>query len=154
MGTLFSSQQCSNLLETKPKALPYELCMPSEDTIISYIGNAIQKLRSITKRLAVYISTDYDTPNLWLNLNANFPNIDFVTPKATYSNSTKLVEHNQRDPIIDLHLMANSNYFIGNCISSFTAFVSRMRKANSSLEKTTVFFGDHLLKPNHLLDEL
>lgn len=153
MGALFSSQQCTNHLEVKPRALPFELCMPSDETIISYIGTAITKLNSSIDELAVYISTDNDTPYLWSKLSSEFPNIDFVTPKATYSNSTISVSHSEREPMIDLYLMAKSNYFIGNCISSFTAFVSRMRKARKDKEKT-VFFGDHLLKPYHLLDEL
>ena len=41
--------------------------------------------------------------------------------------NVNVIHHDPWLPIIDLAILARSEYFIGNCVSSFTSFVKRER---------------------------
>lgn len=43
------------------------------------------------------------------------------------------------NPLYDLAVLIKSDYFIGNCVSSFTAFAARARKVAG--DKPTLFWG-------------
>lgn len=151
MKVLFSSQQCTNDLPLlkQEDSLPYGLCLPPKDIVIKDIGNALKLVNRTDKALAVYIATDSDDLDLWDRLTKLHPSIKFITPSATYKDQ-KIYYHTRPSPIIDIYLLTYSDYFIGNCISSFSAFCSRQRLSRLKLAKpSTSFFALNLLEsPN------
>ncbi|RWS09139.1 GDP-fucose protein O-fucosyltransferase 1-like protein [Dinothrombium tinctorium] len=156
MSEFFSSQQCTAKLGREARiSLPYELCNPSFKTIVDYLSEALNYESNVHKIETVYIATDSDNKKLWEKLKRSFKNITFITPTTTYGTET-VKKYKPPHYIVDIYLMTYSNFFIGNCISSFTAFASRIRTFNLHLGKATKFFGEMLLYENYnfVKDEL
>ena len=107
---LFASAQCLGYQNENGKAST-ELCLPSEEIIIRQLRRIIGQY----KAKSIFVASDY---------NHMIEKFDSVFQKAGVK-AFKLPEDN---PHLDLAILARSNYFIGNCVSSFTAFVSRERK--------------------------
>jgi peptide-O-fucosyltransferase len=47
-------------------------------------------------------------------------------------------------PVIDAYLLSNARHFIGNCVSSFSSFVSRQRRYHS-LGPTSYFAWENVI---------
>ncbi|XP_074597190.1 O-fucosyltransferase 1 isoform X1 [Brevipalpus obovatus] len=155
MTQLFSSDQCTRRIGVEVK-LPYQICTHSTEQIVSDVRRALNDLNKNKNSSVIYISTDNDDKPLWRILSSKFPEQRFITPTATYSNGASISEYSEHPHfIIDAYLLSNADYFLGNCISSFSAFASRIRIYSYQRGRTTRFFANDLLKQsNNLKDEL
>jgi len=137
---LFSSSQCTNWLPVyrRKENLPHWLCLPTQDILIEDIRAALDKA---TDCKTVYIATDKDYHELWLKLSREFPDIHFVTPSVSLQGRQVNPASAKPSLIIDTYLLTHSDYFIGNCMSSFTAFSGRLRIHGLNLTNTTTYFG-------------
>ncbi|XP_042895208.1 GDP-fucose protein O-fucosyltransferase 1 [Parasteatoda tepidariorum] len=103
---LFAAPQCLGYRNELGKATP-ELCFPTKDIILQQLKKVVkaQKARS------VFVASDSD-------------HMIKDIEKALKVTAYKLPESK---PHVDLAILGLSNHFIGNCISSFSAFVKRER---------------------------
>lgn len=146
MTQLFSSQQCQPS-EASPHPLPYELCFPPFEQIIEQINQTLTDSLTKDKIETIYIATDNDNETLWQRIHQSLPNITLITPSITMSPSG-VSKHSPPTVITDIYLMSYANQFIGNCISSFSAFASRLRIYNLNFINSTKFFSQNKLYEN------
>lgn len=92
-----------------------ELCRPSEETIIKHIKKAVKKVSAVT----VFVASDNDY--MLSTLRSKLYNMDVKVVRVEVEEAGVLQPH------LDLAILSQSNFFIGNCVSSFTAFVKRLR---------------------------
>ncbi|KAF7487857.1 GDP-fucose protein O-fucosyltransferase 1 [Sarcoptes scabiei] len=153
---LFSSQQCLGSPNLNRK-INFDLCLPSLKQIVDKIRSSLKAYdnqRSSNNKQSIeylYIATDHNDDSFWLDLNrtlSNDPitsNLTLIVPSMTFHmhNGTfsNALNHNEIDFISDIYLLSNANLFIGNCISSFTAFISRFRLYRLHFDQTTFFFA-------------
>ena len=108
---LFSSPQCLGYKNEKGE-IYIDLCKPAELTIIKQIKKAVKKVGAVS--LFIASDNNYMTDILSKELRGMDVTLHHqpeVHPSAH----------------LDLAVLSRSNFFIGNCISSFTAFVKRAR---------------------------
>ena len=110
-----ASPQC---LENTLRKVTTDLCLPSKSTILKDLEDIlIVKLNKTIKN--VYIATDKN------------PMINEIREHfGSRFNDLKLVHYDPWLPVLDLAILGKSEYFIGNCVSSFTSFVKRERDIN------------------------
>lgn len=116
--SFMESGQC---LEDIPDAtITQELCLPSHEQMTKHI-EALAKKNGVQH---LFVASDID------------PRLSYIKKKLGTAISVHYL--NPSDPPLDLALMGRADYFIGNCVSSFTAFVKRERDVHS---RPTEFFG-------------
>lgn len=121
---LFSSEQCTGINNLKGQ-LTKEVCLPSKKTILEDLSKIVEE-KNIK---SIFVSSDKDHMIEELNDHLKIYNVT----------AYKLKDNN---PYVSLAILQSSNHFIGNCVSTFTAFVTRSREfSKASASRPTTFFG-------------
>ena len=140
---LFSSIQCS---PDKVNALPFELCFPTTNTIIEQMEQIVKESQNTANKIeTIYIATDNNNETLWQTIHERLKGVTIIAPTITIWQSGEKSEAKPPNVITDLYLLSYGNHFIGNCISSFSAFVSRFRIHNLHFNLKTHFFNQHMI---------
>ncbi|XP_065917152.1 GDP-fucose protein O-fucosyltransferase 1-like isoform X2 [Dysidea avara] len=105
MTNMMESPQC---LGYRGK-LTYDICYPSREAILQQTADTVEKLQA----KAVFVASDSDLM------------LDSLQHKC------KVVTRQPPDAQVDLAILSQSDHFIGNCVSSFTAIVKRDRNVNN-----------------------
>ena len=129
-SNLFASAQCLGYRNERGR-ITSELCFPSTEII----NRQIRRLITQYNAKSIFVASDND--HMVDKLNKALEK--FLDVKAY-----KLQEDN---PHLDLAILARSDHFIGNCVSSFSAFVKRERDV---LGLTSSFWAfPEYVKPSH-----
>ncbi|KAH3695884.1 GDP-fucose protein O-fucosyltransferase 1-like [Dreissena polymorpha] len=119
IGSFMASPQC-----IKPggaQKVTKEICLPSTNSILKQLKQAVME----TGATVVYVATDKN------------PLISDIT-EYLKDFQVKVYHQDPWLPQLDLYILGEADHFIGNCVSSFTSFVSRARKVRN---KPTTFWG-------------
>lgn len=108
--TLFAAPQCVGY-KNERGLLTVSMCLPQKSEIIKQVKRAVKKLTNIK-----YIFVASDSNHMIEDLNATLQHLDIIVIRLQPSN-----------PHLDLAILGQANYFIGNCVSSYSAFVKRER---------------------------
>ncbi|VVC40705.1 GDP-fucose protein O-fucosyltransferase [Cinara cedri] len=112
---LFSAPQCLGYRNEYGKATE-ELCYPTFETVVKHLKRVIRKNGKDISTIFVASDNNHLVPEL---------------SHALASFNLKIVKYDKDNPHVDLAILGRSDYFIGNCISSFSAFVKRERDSNN-----------------------
>lgn len=116
---LFAAPQCLGYRNEKGTATK-DMCMPSKETIIRQLKRVIKTYNGEKTIRSVFVASD---SNHMLNdLSEGLKRMKVPVFKYNGVNS--------KDPHVDLAILGRANHFIGNCISSYSAFVKRERDVN------------------------
>lgn len=133
MSQFFSSNQCTGYNVTTRSPLGHETCLPSFENIAYTLEETLRTHKRSLVSSIVHIATDFNDIKLWDKFKTRFPQIQFVmNPKAF---------DDMMGAMIDIYLMTNADLFIGNCISSFSAFPARIRSEQLDLKHRTSYIG-------------
>ncbi|XP_045459316.1 GDP-fucose protein O-fucosyltransferase 1 [Melitaea cinxia] len=107
---LFSAPQCVGYKNERGK-LTSSMCLPQKSEIIKQVKRALKKYKDI-KYIFVASDSNHMTEDFEVALRYSDVRVQRLKPS---------------NPHLDLAILGHANYFIGNCVSSFTAFVKRER---------------------------
>ncbi|XP_059048871.1 GDP-fucose protein O-fucosyltransferase 1 [Achroia grisella] len=108
--TLFSAPQCVGY-KNERGPLTLSMCFPEQADVIKQVKRALKKLEDIK-----YLFIASDSNHMVKEFNS-----------ALDGFAIKTITLHPSNPHLDLAILGQANYFIGNCVSSFTAFVKRER---------------------------
>lgn len=108
--TLFAAPQCVGYRNEKGP-LTFSMCFPQKHDIIKQVKRALKKISD-----AKYVFVASDSNHMIDELSTALQNMKMSVVRLQPSN-----------PHLDLAILGQANYFIGNCVSSYTAFVKRER---------------------------
>ncbi|KAK3925190.1 GDP-fucose protein O-fucosyltransferase 1 [Frankliniella fusca] len=111
--SLFAAPQCLGYRNEKGKAT-HEMCFPSKETIIKQIKRQLRKMTD--KATSVFVASDSN--HMISDLQEALKRQQVTVHRLEPSN-----------PHVELAILGQANFFIGNCISSFSSFAKRERDA-------------------------
>lgn len=127
--SLFAAAQCLGYRNENGRPST-ELCLPNEEIIMRQLRRVVSQY----KATSIFVASDFN--HMIDRFNKAF--------KKEGVTAHKLSEDN---PHLDLAILGRANHFIGNCISSFSAFVKRERDS-SGFPSSFWAFPTHV-KPSH-----
>ncbi|PZC78799.1 GDP-fucose protein O-fucosyltransferase 1 [Helicoverpa armigera] len=107
---LFAAPQCVGY-KNERGPLTLSMCLPNPDEIIKQVKRALKKRENIK-----YIFVASDSNHMINDFNKGLQHAEVSVVRLQPSN-----------PHLDLAILGQANYFIGNCVSSYSAFVKRER---------------------------
>lgn len=105
-----ASPQCFDLSSSSQTFVTRKMCYPSDDDILRLLKNIVLR----TRIHYIYVATDKRPMIKEIEefLSAQRVHVKHLDPWL---------------PVIDVAMLAHANYFIGNCVSSFTSIIKRAR---------------------------
>lgn len=117
MKNIMESPQC---LENGGQ-LTYDICYPSQEDILEQAAAAVEKLQA----KAIFVASD--SKFMIDELQEKCKVQGLVITIVYYLYQISVVRRLPSDAQVDLAILSQSDHFIGNCVSSFTAIVKRER---------------------------
>lgn len=118
---LFAAPQCLGYKNEKGGAT-MDMCLPTKETVIRQLKRTIKNYNSKRDKdghlRALYVASD---SNHMLD----------ELRDALKRMKVDVFKYDKNNPHVDLAILGRANHFIGNCISSYSAFVKRERDANN-----------------------
>ncbi|RVE47762.1 hypothetical protein evm_007517 [Chilo suppressalis] len=127
---LFAAPQCVGYKNEKGP-LTVSMCLPTKTAVIKQVKRAVKKINSIK-----YVFVASDSNHMIEDLNKALENLEVSVIKFQPSN-----------PHLDLAILGQANHFIGNCVSSYSAFVKRDRDVRGLPSEFWAY--PHRKKPKH-----
>ncbi|KAL0273813.1 UNVERIFIED_CONTAM: hypothetical protein PYX00_006398 [Menopon gallinae] len=109
---LFSAPQCLGYRNEFGVAT-MDMCLPSSKVIVKQLKRTLRNMKDVA---SIFVASDSN--HMIPELKEELRRFEIEVHKL-----------DSRNPHVDLAILALSNHFIGNCISSFSAFVKRERDA-------------------------
>jgi len=105
-----ASPQCFDLSSSSHTFVTRKMCYPSDEEIFRLLKNIVLRTRIHN----IYVATDKRPmiKEIEEHLSAQRVHVKHLDPWL---------------PVIDAAMLAHADYFIGNCVSSFTSIVKRIR---------------------------
>ncbi|XP_015186059.1 PREDICTED: GDP-fucose protein O-fucosyltransferase 1 [Polistes dominula] len=119
---LFAAAQCLGYRNERGKATT-TMCLPPFNVILRHIKRIIRNHNEVK---SIFVASD------------NNYMIDELTNSLARMQVQVFRQPDPVSPHVDLAILGRANYFIGNCISSFSAFVARERQVKGY---PTYFWG-------------
>uniref|UniRef100_A0A914DE57 GDP-fucose protein O-fucosyltransferase 1 n=1 Tax=Acrobeloides nanus TaxID=290746 RepID=A0A914DE57_9BILA len=124
VSNIFDSPQCLGYYNENGK-LTYDICQPSEKIILDTVEDKVASMGA----KSVFVASDRD--HMIVDLNDRLKRY-----------KAKAYRLDPDDPHLSLAILGKADHFIGNCVSSFSAFVTRQRRFTNREEfSSTSFFG-------------
>lgn len=114
----------------------YDMCLPAPGVVALHTAEAIRgSAGGEGADPAVFIASDSDASGYARQLSADV--------EAILGRPVNVVAQASTDPFTDLYLLGRAQLFVGNCVSSFTAFVARQRahQTDNGTALATEYFG-------------
>lgn len=117
---LFAAPQCLGYRNENGKAT-LEMCLPGREILI----------RQLKRTIKYYNNAENHRNNPIVSLFVASDNNHMIDDLggALKRMQVSVLKYRGNDPHVDLAILGQSNFFIGNCVSSYSAFVKRERDA-------------------------